>query len=533
MSSGRLKNCQRIIQCHTTYTVSPESPTSGSNNRKVRISASAPEFLLESQCSTPSEQYSYNPCNDGELMCCYNPSAPSAGAKYTPLDQNGQCPIVCSEWILQTTPGVEQKRYWEYSNTPMSTDCPDPSHSIDPSDYLLNSDNSFQENQCTGEDDQVVFTLNGAPVTCGSSCGYDQFDRVNCVQLEYNSTIEKVDEGDLNDYCTEEVPELSSVFVDSPSVSSYIELDSTKQTELGSKLCSLSNIGISNLYVVLGRRSTSHTVPTEVLYADDGDYAHIFNQLTQFDRLTSNGNFVDKVNEVVPTSYDDLIFGAWDLDSKTDRGNGNFAKRDYHIITTDLQPCAGFYNSKGIDTDVELTVNADNSNTKLVEFEFVDTTNSAIYKTGSCPEDPFYKLTNSNVSCIYIDGSVPPTQYCCVQDYSNQNEQLAPDSDYNNVKTCTSPSVTATGTSPSLTATDICYSDSVTGYINELAIETTPTGYMCGPAPASNTDNILNDQGTDSLINMYPGYDYQYIDYAYTTHTYYNGDHSSNDPPIS
>ena len=534
MSSGEQKNCQRTIRCPTTYTVSPESPTIGidnRNNRKVRISASLPAVGFESECSTPSTEYSYNPCNDGALSCCYNPSAPSAGAKYTPLE-SGQCPIVCSEWTLKTTPGVEQKSYWEYSNTPMSTDCPAFSHSTDPSDYIYNSDNSLPENQCTGQDDQVVFTSNGVSVTCGSSCGYADFDRVNCVQLEYNSTIEKVNKVGLKAYCIskaqdpvpDEVPELSSVFVDSASVSNYIELDSTKQTELGSHLCSLSNIGISNLYVVLGRRSTSHTVPTEVLY-DDGDYAHIFDQLTQtqFDGLTSNGNFFDKVNEVVRTSYDDLIFGAWDLDSKTERGNGNFAKSDYHIITTDLQPCAGFYESVGI-YPTELTVNAANTNTKVVEFVFKDTSDSAIYKTGSCPKDPFYNLiTNINDSCDIVDD---PTQYCCVKDYINQDQQLAPDSAYNDVKTCKPPSPLATGTLP-LTATDICYSntDSDTDYKNDLAIAPTPNGYMCGEAPASATSNILNDQGTDSLINMYPGYDYQYIDYANTEHTYYNGNH--------
>ena len=506
-SASEPKTCQQIIRCPTTYIVTPESTGS---NQKVRISESGTKFGFLTECSNLPGTLPYNPCNEA-VSCCYNQDA---RVKYTPLDQDGLCPIVCPRWTSQTT--TESKTYWEYSNTPMSTDCPEFSHSKDPSDYLNNS--GSPGNQCTGWDDQVVFTLNGQSVTekCNGvpACDYADFDRVECVQLNYNSTIEEVDKGKLNTYCAsltndgvvEGNPELSSVF-DSARVSDYIELDSTKQTELGRNLCTLSNIGISNLYVVLGERSLQLTDPQEIV----GSHAHVFDKMTTFDNLESNQNFVDKVqavNNVVPE-----IFGAWDLDIET-RGNGNTAKNNYYIITTDLQACNGFYNSIGIDTDAIFTGNQE---TELVEFEFVNTV-GAIYKTGSCPTDTFYKLTNSNNSCIDVVGGAisPPNQYCCIKDYTTQNDYLVKASP-SDAKTCIPPFVS--------TPTNICTDPEV--YRNNLSItdQTTNGGYMCGPEPASATSNILNDQGSNSLINMYPGYDYQYIDYANTEHTYYNGNH--------
>lgn len=218
-------------------------------------------------------------------------------------------------------------------------------------------------------------------------------------------------------------------------------------------------------------------------------------------------------------SANDGIFGKWKSVSRT-MASDYLSTTDYFILSGDLTLCQSFYDSGAVYSGTN-KINSEDQTYDIVEF----TEKPHQYVRKTCPVDPFYSnITNKTTACLDITPSSgdPPSKICCVSNYAEESPNYGKDSGtgYELPKKCI---ITP---SPSRDCT-------LSRSSNAISNIPDGGGYICGIPKNASKHNILNDQGSSNLINMYPGYDYQYINYASTTHKYFNGEHGSpTDTPI-
>tara|TARA_B110000259_G_scaffold173498_1_gene206860 strand:+ start:7344 stop:8843 length:1500 start_codon:yes stop_codon:yes gene_type:complete len=439
-----------------------------------------------------------NPCPSvsGQTVnsCC------KEGETYTPVDSTGLCRSTCLEWSM-----VEDSlpKEWEFKETTIEdgVTCAGRSQTFTyASNYEFNVE--FESDARCLLNEYPLFSSNGRYVCkdddnpCRSN-----FDNVKCHAPEIYAEV--LDVINLAGPCSTSPLSLASVF----ESSNYdkIKLSEGKKGDLLSDLCKVYDLGIgSNLKVVVGTEQRFPSLQADAL-------AEYYN-ITQLPESVQEGsNYDDYADVIIPqvvniTSHPGL-FGRWTFNEQT--VTSPYVSTDhYFILSSNLTECGGFYQSSNI---------SDYINNGSDTYDLVDFTRTLYpYTRKTCPIDPFYSnLAHIDTACTPATpsgGSIT----CCVSNYRIESSNYSPSTDgmYVAGKICTDS-----------TPENCVLSEST----EDIAVGGPP--YSCGPARESECGNILNDQGSANLINMYPGYDYEYINYASTTHKYFNGNHGD-DPSI-
>jgi hypothetical protein len=512
--------CTRVISCPTTYEL-----TSNVGSKKINVISYTNSRGTLSQCQANSaSRLTYNPCPNNANSCCKEIIGGGTTETYSPVNAHGICESKCLQWSMVV--GASPKE-WEYEEITIGdgASCPTPPANYSNSSYYT-YDTAFDSlDRCLQNEIPIFYnSFNGIINTCESpsDCTYSEFVRVRCSAPDIYGEVIDVKNNELSTLCSQDIlppptyerSNFSSVF--NANDWNKFRLTDESKNRLSNDLCKVFNLGIgSDLKVVVG---------TEQDYAgtyQDLDQYYILSNLPLSVSQTENYDDyfgvigTELVSNILNSpdydSANDGIFGKWKSVSRT-MASDYLSTTDYFILSDDLTRCQSFYDSAGVYSD---TNNSEDQTYDIVEF----TEKQHPYVRKTCPVDPFYSnINDKTTACLDITHSGgPPSKICCVSNYAIENSNYKkPSTDYELPKECSNITATPCSLLP----------------ISDKDISSIPEGgYICGNAKNARSNNILNDQGVSNLINMYPGYDYQYINYASTTHAYYNGDHSANDTP--
>jgi len=512
------RNCQSLTVCPPMYEVFSNIGTKKinvvSHTNIIGLASYCDELLLE------ENWLSYNPCPDNATSCCKETNGTTE--TYSPVNNRAVCESTCQEWSMSNVEGTPSQKLWTYKEIKIADGetCPTPPIDFSNVSYYKHHDDYVGNSRCS-LNEFPIFSKEDIKQECpGGTCDPGDFDKVTCTAPAYYAQVIDVISNQLSTLCTTQTPPISIdaklSYVLDQSIYDKIELIEIYKNSLSNDLCKVYQLGVSNLKVVVG---TEQSFPSAQELNTSGDLDGFFIvQLPTTLQPDTGEEYDDHYDTIITESVSNLLnpsdgtrynynsnekFGKWEASHET--GVDQYlSTEDYFILSGDLTQCDSFYQSGAI---AELKNDSSDTTYDIVDFSIV----RHPYVRKTCPIDPFYSnLAQPSTACTNNGTSI----ICCVSNYKTENSYYTPDT-------------TSSHTLPK-TCTENCTLSSSHKQISK------GTGYYyCGDVKQPNCGNILDDQGSSSLINMYPGYDYQYINYASTTHKYFNGEHGSpTDTPI-